>query len=550
MTARNPAEINSNKFLFFKSGKVMDFIKSNFLLSALLLFLAFSAFYPLVRTIVYFNYFKVTAQTLFDSEEMKILSSLWPRYLLIDRINNEIAKDATIMVFRMADFAFYGERNYISYVDDKIADHVLQKTPEATWSYLREKGITHVYLPSYPLPSLYNSQLEKVLASPQLSELLYEYNGYRLFLLREEKVPVDLEKIAGEDFIANPLSINNWNLEPGQVRANVQNGGLKITGSNSLITKIDGGKLAYQGGTFFRGALYKNEFDYNFKYNKIYTFDATLIGNGYFEVFLERQNLVLGKVRSIIQPVWSGVLNDNQRTISAQFLYSLGQQNYPPLNEAETAYRLVFKLKNGEYVDIKDWSISEVLNTRETPFQVSRSQELRFESAGWNIGFEDQTFHFATEDLPLRYGLLESSSKTVFINAFDSRNIYLSSPPFYVPFVENNNGMILNEKLVPNNMLDTSARPIINILLSAKGNGAVSYNVEIACQGYEKPININNNTPIILSSEYEEIKTSLLSPCEPKYVRLKLILYADKFTIDNNGQGPANFIMQDLSINM
>ena len=548
MMNSNEAAIRKKHLLRRIISDFFWFIKNNYIIATIIFLIAIFSFYPIFRTINYFNYFKINAQTLLDDESQKVFASSWPQYELIERINRELPQEATVMVFRMADFAFYGKRNYISYVDEKIAGHVLQKTTEDVWKYLLDKGVTHVYLPSYPLPSFYNSKLEKLLASPEYSDLLYDFDGFRLFKLTSEKRIISSKKIAGEDFLANPEQIENWNFYP-QANANVfSSSGLVIKGDEKLLTNPNGGVLAYRGEMKYLAPSVLNEFEYRFKDDQIYSFNAEVEGYGFVESYIEIQGLKKGKVFRVKKMLWSGFVN-NKREIDSQFAinasYLIG---FSKLYE-DTSYRIIFKVKSGDFVQINDWTINEVFGLS-LPFQIEHQQMALFEKNGWQVNLSRKNSESQLKILPLRYGLIKEKLNTqIFVNTIDSREIYLTSPSYYVP----KNGRDVKNVLEQEQQLyndvfyDLSIKSIMSVSFSAKGEGTILPSGQIICRnGKVKKVQFTPS-PVVLTTEGKEINFNF-SACTPKFIRLKLIISPDKYSVGKTGEIPASIILQNLSM--
>jgi hypothetical protein len=80
---------------------------------------------------------------------------------------------------------FYAGRTMVSYLDPRLLPFYAEREPGQAAQRLRDLGITHVHLPDYWLPPIYNSALERLLANPALAELDFEANGYQIYRLRD-----------------------------------------------------------------------------------------------------------------------------------------------------------------------------------------------------------------------------------------------------------------------------------------------------------------------------------------------------------------------------
>ena len=114
----------------------------------------------------------------------------YPFYQALSYMAQETGSDSLILSVRPADW-FYAKRPMVSYLDPRLLPFYAEKDPVQGMRRLRELGITHIYVPPYSIPPLYNSVLDTILADGRYSRLAYSSGYYSLFSLAEQ--PDDYE---------------------------------------------------------------------------------------------------------------------------------------------------------------------------------------------------------------------------------------------------------------------------------------------------------------------------------------------------------------------
>lgn len=92
-----------------------------------------------------------------------------------------------VLTLKPADM-FYSRQRMLSYLDPSMLDFYRLGNAAEAARWLRDRGVTHVHVPDYWLPPLYNSALQELLATDVLAELVEDQGGYQLYRLRDGSV--------------------------------------------------------------------------------------------------------------------------------------------------------------------------------------------------------------------------------------------------------------------------------------------------------------------------------------------------------------------------
>lgn len=137
----------------------------------------------------YFNYSKLRAFDLvgpqiLDSDARKRAISKAGYVRVPAYAAAHLPQDALILTFQQAQLAFYGRHRFLSDIDPKLIPFYQQTDADAAHAELYRLGVTHLMLPGYAIPTVYNSAIDKIIAHPERVELIYEVDGNRLYRLR------------------------------------------------------------------------------------------------------------------------------------------------------------------------------------------------------------------------------------------------------------------------------------------------------------------------------------------------------------------------------
>ncbi|MFO1269637.1 MAG: hypothetical protein U1F67_24505 [Rubrivivax sp.] len=94
------------------------------------------------------------------------------------------AATTKVLTLKPADM-FHSRQRMLSYLDPQMVAFYGLGDAASAARWLRERGVTHVHVPDYWLPPLYNSRLAEVLAAPSLSELVADEGGFQVYRLRD-----------------------------------------------------------------------------------------------------------------------------------------------------------------------------------------------------------------------------------------------------------------------------------------------------------------------------------------------------------------------------
>lgn len=102
-----------------------------------------------------------------------------------------IPQNALVLSMKPADM-YYSKHKMVSYLDPRLLEFYREKSDAAALKMLEAIGITHVHVPDYDIPPMYNSRLRKILASVEKADLLHSAGGHQIYRLKpsaEENSP-------------------------------------------------------------------------------------------------------------------------------------------------------------------------------------------------------------------------------------------------------------------------------------------------------------------------------------------------------------------------
>lgn len=134
---------------------------------------------------------------------------------IIEGANQYLSDQSVTIVFRQSDFGYYGRSRLIDHNDMRLAPAFQAPTSEAAWDLLRALGVTHLFLPPYHPPTVYNTIIASLLGDPRFTTLLYSVNGYRLYELNEAirhpaRIPLPSEAIQFEPDAWSDIAPREW----------------------------------------------------------------------------------------------------------------------------------------------------------------------------------------------------------------------------------------------------------------------------------------------------------------------------------------------------
>jgi len=187
---------------------------------------------------------KVDVKSVFvpERERLRPVAMMEP----IFHLNTSTPRDALILSMKPADM-FYAERRMLSYLDPRLVPFYRASSVENALAELNKLGVTHVHMPDYALPPVYNSFLQSILARSDLSQLTYANGGHQLYALRMPNEPSASPGIsARQDSQFRVLALDDWS----ETRQLVL-GGRRMISRIALWTRPLADDLQSQGARFW-----------------------------------------------------------------------------------------------------------------------------------------------------------------------------------------------------------------------------------------------------------------------------------------------------------
>lgn len=155
-----------------------------------------------------------------------------PAIAPIDYLRNAVPAGAVVLALRPADM-YYAQRKMVSYLDPRLLGAYAETDNRTMLLSLQGLGITHVQLPDYFLPPVYNTRLMYLLADPQYTELVHDTEGYQIYRLR-----MPTETTVNYVPCGAGVRIGNWNAARNLV-----------TGSTRSARRLAIGSAPYRNGS-------------------------------------------------------------------------------------------------------------------------------------------------------------------------------------------------------------------------------------------------------------------------------------------------------------
>ena len=106
----------------------------------------------------------------------------WPPYQAMAYLAESSSPRARVLTLKPSDMV-YARRRMVSFLDPVLLPAYEETTAVGFAARLAELEITHVHIPEYPLPPLYRSPWEDLLADCRLTELVADRNGHQIYRL-------------------------------------------------------------------------------------------------------------------------------------------------------------------------------------------------------------------------------------------------------------------------------------------------------------------------------------------------------------------------------
>lgn len=108
-----------------------------------------------------------------------------PEYDLFKKNHGGFGEDSLVMSIKPADM-YYANARMLSYLDERLLPFYAESDTIKAYQMLQDLGVTHVHLPDYGLPPLYNSRLFSIISDPALSTLVSQTVAGQIYALRPE----------------------------------------------------------------------------------------------------------------------------------------------------------------------------------------------------------------------------------------------------------------------------------------------------------------------------------------------------------------------------
>ena len=255
-------------------------------------------------------------------------------YPTIHYLRNETHKESVVLSFRPSDM-YYSQRRMMSFLDPRLVPFYEEKDPQTAWTLLKNLGIDYVYLPDYPLPAVYNSVMQNILADPALSQLMSAAGGYQVYRLQAQPVSATAEPVQLTEMPW--IVIHQWILGGRKplYRIIVDRNPFDITQSSLSkrpfrLWQRDFSTLLRTGTT---ADLPKNNTLIVVEPDTEYTIAFSLSGSGYVELFLTQYNanfheLHSGAEKNTAERLGGTVLADRDTRYFIKRIKTLPDTNY------------------------------------------------------------------------------------------------------------------------------------------------------------------------------------------------------------------------------
>lgn len=239
-----------------------------------------------------------------------LTASRMPSVHVSRQIDELLRLGGCALLFRQADYAFFGTRCYRSYLDHTLVDLYRAKEPDEIAAVLARNDIRVVLVPRDGLAEIYNTGLETFLADPRRSRLVSSWDGTRLFRVGDRPGPMKRVPVAR-------LGVDLQLRDSDGRRTNTLRGGQQLATGDGDVFVPSVRELRWTESHTCRAARIEPA---------IYEMTAVVKGNGHLVLDLvDHSAESTASEKSFgFQPLWDGVVS-GERRIAVQFLLEPGQ---------------------------------------------------------------------------------------------------------------------------------------------------------------------------------------------------------------------------------
>lgn len=128
----------------------------------------------------------------------------WGPYGAVRFLREQAPAASRVLSLKPADM-FYAGRTMLSYLDPRLVPFYAERDAAAAAAQLRAMGVSHVHLPDYWLPPVYNSAVMAIVADPGLAALRFDAAGYQVYELQ-----APARGAGGDALCGQPLNFGEW----------------------------------------------------------------------------------------------------------------------------------------------------------------------------------------------------------------------------------------------------------------------------------------------------------------------------------------------------
>ncbi len=322
-----------------------------------------------------------------------------------------------VLTLRQAEFAFYGTQSYRVDIDPRMLRFFQEEDPDAAFRILLEHGITHVYIPEEPYPSLYNSALEQIVHSARYVERADRFGRASLYSLRaksrrgpEVSGGSSLEYLRWMRVDALESSTNDFSTPT--------RGGFRIRSRSALPGRPAQAGVMAEFDLVAMGHGRSPDPANASACSLSHELFLTLVGRGLVQMDVQ----VISKVdveRTVTFKLWHGVMGGEPRKVGGQFWNPLLTENGDECDPV--VVRIVVTLQSPGEITLLSSTITDVGSEREEDSEVERQRAM---GAGWSIdGSAPNT----------RLAMRSGSKQQVDVRHSSAYPALLRSPRFLIP---------------------------------------------------------------------------------------------------------------------
>lgn len=110
----------------------------------------------------------------------------WPGYSAMSYLRESTPPDSLILAERPSEM-YYAHRKMISYLDDRLIPVYREADILKAVSALRGIGVTHIQMPGYSHPAIYNTLIQKIIADYSLTSLVFSNGSEQIYSLESSR---------------------------------------------------------------------------------------------------------------------------------------------------------------------------------------------------------------------------------------------------------------------------------------------------------------------------------------------------------------------------